>query len=97
MSERFAVSVVLLLVIGGTAAMFDALQWALLHASVPDDGRGRMVGIWVTALGVGWLGPVMLGATAEVVGMQLAVACGGAVVLALAAAWSAALRRRYGR
>lgn len=94
-SDRFELSLLLLLVIGATAAMFDALQWALLQASVPDDVRGRVIGAWMTAIGFGWLGPVTLGATAEALGTQWAVACGGAVVLALAvaAACSSGLRR----
>ena len=95
MSDRFLVSFGLMVVIGSMAAMFDALQWALLQASVPDEVRGRVIGLWTTAIGFGWLGPVVLGATAEVFGTRSAVAAGGAVALVVAgiAAASPRLRR----
>ena len=94
-SDRFLVSLGLMVVIGSMAAMFDALQWALLQASVPDEVRGRVIGLWTTAIGFGWLGPVILGGTAEVFGTRSAVAAGGAVALVVAgiAAASPRLRR----
>lgn len=94
-SDRFLVSLGLMVVIGAMAAMFDALQWALLQSSVPDEVRGRVIGLWITAIGFGWLGPVVLGATAEVFGTRWAVAAGGAVALAVAgiAATSPRLRK----
>src|SRR5262249_16950913 len=54
-SDRFALSFVLICVAGGTAAMFDTLQWVLLQASVPDEVRGRVIGTWMAAIGFGWL------------------------------------------
>ena len=57
--------------------------------------RGRVIGLWITAIGFGWLGPVVLGATAEVFGTRWAVAAGGTVALVVAgiAATSPRLRR----
>ncbi|RLT35729.1 MAG: MFS transporter [Chloroflexi bacterium] len=94
-SDRILVSLGLMVAIGSMAAMFDALQWALLQASVPDEVRGRVIGLWTTAIGFGWLGPVILGATAEVFGTRSAIAVGGAVALLAAgiAAGSPRLRR----
>ena len=82
-SERFALSVALMVGVGAMAAMFDALQWVLLQLSVPDEMRGRVVGAWMSAIGFGWLGPIFLGVTAEVAGTQWALAASGAVALAL--------------
>lgn len=94
-SEHFAPSFAIILVVGAMAAMFDGLQWALLQASVPDDVRGRVIGVWMMAIGFGWLGPIMLGAVAQSVGVQPGIAIGGsvAIILALAAASNASLRR----
>ena len=94
-SEHFVPSLLLVALIGTMAAMFDTLQWMLLQASVPDAVRGRVIGTWTTAIGFGWLGPVILGAVAEAAGVRWAVAGGGLVVCVLAcvALSSAQLRR----
>lgn len=94
-SDHFVLSVGLMVVIGSMAAMFDALQWALLQASVPDEVRGRVIGLWMTAIGFGWLGPVILGGTAEVFGTRWAIAAGGAVALLMAGAAVASPRLRH--
>lgn len=93
-SDRFLLSLGLMVVIGSMAAMFDALQWALLQASVPDEMRGRVIGLWTTAIGFGWLGPVVLGGTAEIFGTRWAVAAGGAIALLVAGAAVASPRLR---
>lgn len=95
LSDRFAVSVGLIVLVGAMAGMFDGLQWVLLQSSVPEGVRGRVIGLWMMAIGFGWLGPVMLGAAAEAVGTQRALAVGALVALAAAGAAlaSPALRR----
>lgn len=93
-SDRFVVTVALAVVVGGMAAMFDTLQWALLQASVPDSARGRVIGLWTTAIGFGWLGPVILGAIAEVFSTQWAIATGGSVALLVALVAAATPRLR---
>jgi MFS family permease len=94
-SDRFVLSLPLVAVIGAMAAMFDALQWTLLQASVPDAVRGRVIGTWMTAIGFGWLGPVILGTIAESFDVRVAVATGGLVagLLACVALSSTQLRR----
>ncbi len=94
-SEHFVLSLVLVVAIGAMAAMFDTLQWVLLQVSVPDAVRGRVIGTWMTAIGFGWLGPVILGGMAAVFGVQWAIATGGVMagVLACVALASAQLRR----
>jgi len=92
--DRFGVAVAVIIVVGMSAAMFDGLQWVLLQRNVPDAVRGRVIGLWTMAIGFGWLGPVVLGATAEAFGTQAALVVGGAVALvaALVGAASRTLR-----
>ena len=93
-SERFLASLLVIAIVGGSAAMFDALQLALLQASVPDEIRGRVIGAWVAAIGFGWLGPVLLGLVAELLGVRWGIALGGAVALVLAGATVCSLHLR---
>lgn len=53
------------------------------------------MGLWTMAIGFGWLGPVVLGALAEMMGTQAALVVGGSVALTAAAVAvaSPALRR----
>ncbi|TAK76023.1 MAG: MFS transporter, partial [Dehalococcoidia bacterium] len=93
-SDHFMLSLGLMVVIGSMAAMFDALQWALLQASVPDEVRGRVIGLWMMAIGFGWLGPVILGGAAEGLGTRWGIAIGGAVALLVAGTAVASPRLR---
>lgn len=94
-SEHLVLSLCIVAVVGGMAAMFDALQWVLLQASVPDAVRGRVIGTWTTAIGFGWLGPVLLGGAAATFGVAWGIAAGGLVagLLAVVALSSSQLRR----
>jgi len=96
LSRVFAVSVLVCGGIGAMAAMVDALEWILLQASVDERLRGRVLGAWNHAIGWGWIGPVALGALAEGIGVDQALALSG-TLLALTgigvALQSAALRR----
>ena len=66
------------------AALFDGLQWILLQDNMPRAMRGRAVGGWVWAIGLGWVGPLILGGIGEALGVSAAIAIGGGVVVALA-------------
>jgi len=83
-SQWFVVSLVLAVVIGACAAMFDALQWILLQTGVDDSLRGRALGAWNVAIGFGWLGPLLLGAIADAVSVTAAFALAGVVLMATA-------------
>jgi MFS family permease len=83
-SDRFVLSLLLVAGVGAAAAMFDALQWILLQLHVPDEMRGRALGGWVWAIGFGWLGPVVLGALAESIGVPRTLALSGSLVVVLA-------------
>jgi len=82
---------VLAAAIGAMMAAVDALQWIALQGAVPDEFRGRVIGAWSVAIGLGWFGPMALGALAAGVGVQPAVAAFG---VALAITGVAALRSR---
>jgi MFS family permease len=83
-THAFGLALALCVVIGATSSMFDALQWVLLQASVPDELRGRVIGAWVWAIGFGWAGHLGLGALGDVAGIEAAVVAAGVAVLAVA-------------
>jgi MFS family permease len=95
-SEIFPLSLFIVAVVGIMASSFDALQWTLLMANVPDDMRGRAMGGWIFAIGFGWVGSLELGLIAEVysVGWALSVNGIGLLILAtLAVMFASRLRR----
>jgi MFS family permease len=95
-SEIFPVSLLIVTVVGIMASSFDALQWTLLMANVPDDMRGRAMGGWIFAIGFGWAGSLELGLIAEVysVGWALSVNGTGLLILgAIALMFAGRLRR----
>jgi MFS family permease len=92
-SSWYVLSIVIAAGIGSVAAMFDTLQWIMLQAAVSDELRGRVLGAWNVAIGFGWIGPLLLGAVADIVSVTAAFALGGGILL-LVAAVSAAISPR---
>ncbi len=80
LSRSFLLSVVIVGAVGAMAGMVDALEWMLLQASVAKRLRGRVLGAWNLAIGWGWIGPVVLGALAEWIGVGTALAFSGALL-----------------
>jgi MFS family permease len=80
-TDLFVPVLVITALLGAAMATVDALQWILLQANVEDEYRGRVVGAWNLAIGLGWLGPILLGGTAEALGVQNALALFGALLL----------------
>ena len=72
--------------IGIMASSFDALQWTMLQANVPDHMRGRAMGGWIFAIGFGWVGSLELGILAELYSVGLALSVNGIGLLVLGAA-----------
>jgi MFS family permease len=81
-STLFALSLGLVALIGAAAALIDTVQHSLLQRSVDNHLRGRVLGAWNVAIGLGVLGPVLLGALAERIGVAPAMGIAG-VCLAL--------------
>ncbi len=75
-----------LLVIGACAGSFDALQQTLMQLSVPDDQRGRAMGLWMFAIGSAPLGLIETGLLVTALGAPAAMLVNGLVVLLCAAA-----------
>ena len=95
-SEIFPLSLLIITFVGMMAASFDALQWTLLQANVPDHMRGRAMGGWIFAIGFGWAGSLELGIIAEVFSVTWALSVNGVGLLVLGAAallFSGRLRR----
>ncbi len=70
--------------IGVSASLFDAITLALVQKHVPYEMRGRALGGWVWAIGFGWIGAVTLGLVGEVFGVATALSTGGVVTLSIA-------------
>ena len=80
-STIYPASLVILGVVGVTAAGHDAMQHILLQLNVSEDQRGRAMGIWQLSIGFGVLGSVTLGILAERIGAPLAQSIFGAVMV----------------
>jgi MFS transporter, DHA1 family, staphyloferrin A biosynthesis exporter len=72
----------IMVVIGGCASAFDALEQMMIQLAVPDDQRGRAVGIWVFSIGTAPVGHLEVGALAALVGAPTALLVNGACVVA---------------
>ncbi len=81
LSPSLAMAIVLVTLVGAMAAGFDAMEWMLLQATVPDDMRGRVIGGWIFAIGFGWVGHLAMGAVGEAVGVRWAIGGAGLVVV----------------
>lgn len=68
-------------VIGSCAAAFDTLQQTLIQLAVPEEQRGRAVGIWVFSLGSAPLGHLEMGVLAAEIGPSRALAFNSIFVL----------------
>lgn len=88
LSTSFALSFVLLLAVGASAAGLDTLAQSLLQQSVDDSERGSAMGIWFFAIGFGPLGHLGIGAAANVIGAPTAMAISGSLLVLLAVALS---------
>jgi MFS family permease len=83
-SPWYALALPLLVLIGVTNAISGALTATLIQLAVPNQLRGRVMSLYMlTLIGVPSAGSLLLGATADVVGVRLAVGGGALVVLLL--------------
>jgi MFS family permease len=82
-SPWYSVSLMLITVVGGMAAAFDAMQHTMLQLNVADEQRGRAMGIWQLSIGFGPVGQLTIGAVATLLGAQLALTINGAVIIAV--------------
>ena len=76
---------VVLLITGACAASFDVLQQTLMQLAVPEEQRGRAVGVWVLGIGSAPIGNLEMGTLVAVIGAPMALAINGGVLLVAAA------------
>jgi MFS family permease len=82
-SSIYPVSLILLGVVGITAAGHDAMQHILLQLNVSEDQRGRAMGIWQLSIGFGLIGSVTLGMLAERYGAPFAQSLYGGIMVVI--------------
>jgi MFS family permease len=87
-----ALAAAMMVVTGACAGAFDTLQQTLIQLSVPEEQRGRAVGVWVLGLGSAPLGHVEMGLAVASIGAPGALAINGALVVVSAAALMARAR-----
>jgi MFS transporter, DHA1 family, staphyloferrin A biosynthesis exporter len=71
---------------GACAGSFDALQQTLMQLAVPDEQRGRAMGVWVLGIGSAPVGHLETGAMVATLGAPMALLLNGSLVLVAAAA-----------
>jgi MFS family permease len=93
LSQWIPVTAVVLFFAGAAeAALFSAYE-TLLLLRLPDEIRGRVMGLLFTVVAMFPIGAIAAGAIADVIGLRaLAVIEGSIVILSASAAWRAVLR-----
>ena len=89
MTRNLWLAAAVLVVTGFCAGAFDLLQQTLIQLAVPDEQRGRAVGIWVLGLGSAPVGNLEMGALIGALGAPGALAINGALAIASAAGLAA--------
>lgn len=82
LSASFPLSLALLFVAGGFGIAYDVGLVTLLQATVTDQYRGRVMGVYTQTLGANTLGGFQAGAVASVLGAPFAIGLGGSLVMA---------------
>lgn len=85
-SSVYRLSLLVVLGLGGCTALVDTLEVIMLQATVDARLRGRALGAWNAAFGLGWIGPLILGAAADAVSISAAYTLAGCVLLSVAVA-----------
>jgi MFS family permease len=84
-TRELVVAAAVLVVTGFCAGAFDVLQQTLLQMAVPNEQRGRAVGMWVLGLGSAPVGHLEMGTLIAALGAPSALLINGAVTMAAAA------------
>ncbi len=95
-SRSMPLSAGLLFLAGFSSALYLNIGMTTLQVMVPDELRGRVMGIWSMTWFLASIGAFPAGAAAEVLGAPLSVAIGGLAVSAFAVfIWVSAPRLRH--
>lgn len=85
LSRSLAVSCGLLAVVGGGIMLMSASVNTLIQQSVPEEWRGRAIGLYATAFqGAAPIGHLLAGSAAAHFGLPVTLATGGAAILVAA-------------
>jgi MFS family permease len=84
-TRGLAISAAVLVIIGFCAGAFDLLQQTLIQLAVPNEQRGRAVGLWVLSLGSAPAGHLEMGMLIAALGVPIALMINGALTVAAAA------------
>jgi len=84
--NSLTVALIGVMFVGGLAALTDLLAQGLLQSVVANDLRGRAMGSWVLATGLGPIGRLQLGAIAGLFSVTAALMANGLVLVAVALA-----------
>lgn len=84
LTHSLAMATALLLVIGLCAGAFDLLQQTLIQLAVPDEQRGRAVGLWLLSVGSAPIGHLEVGLLVAALGAPLALLINGGLTLTTA-------------
>lgn len=84
-TRDLAVAVAVLVLTGICAGAFDVLQQTLIQLAVPEEQRGRAVGIWVLSVGSAPVGNLEMGALIAILGAPGALMINGGLAIASAA------------
>ncbi|MFN8511603.1 MAG: MFS transporter [Chloroflexia bacterium] len=84
-ARNLATAAAILVVTGLCAGAFDVLQQTLIQLAVPEEQRGRAVGIWVLGLGSAPVGNLEMGTLIATFGAPVALLINGCLTLASAA------------
>lgn len=82
--DTFYITVAVLIVINGMGALSDILSQSLVQTIVPDEMRGRAMGSWAVAVGLGPVGHLQIGTLAAVLTVNVALVLHGIGLLGLA-------------
>jgi predicted MFS family arabinose efflux permease len=97
MSRSFPLSLVLAVIIGGANGLFYAVTTVVLLSMVPDQLRGRVMGLYAVTWYLPSIGSLILGAATDWVGLPVAVVVGALIstVFILGAALRLPALRRF--
>ena len=82
-STNFLLAIAVIALISGMAALSDIYSQSIMQSVVPSELRGRAMGAWVVAAGVGPLGNLQIGALASTGTIAFALGANGVALIAL--------------
>ncbi|MDQ2784581.1 MAG: MFS transporter [Chloroflexota bacterium] len=83
-TDDLKIAAAVLVVTGLCAGAFDVLQQTLIQMAVPEEQRGRAVGIWVLGVGSAPVGNIEMGALIATLGAPGALLINGSLAVASA-------------